>query len=198
MHTIFLRKWWNFGNKLWQRNLLKLKITGWIFQAPLNVYVTLHQYETVLLSGTPSCSELIRRVGWNPHLILGEFGRMAGVLQCTLFTAEANACLFDLTCGVLFNCFRIGRKGTGFPVIGNLARKCHVCRPNEFTNIKNQFYEMMNWGTWRESATTWTGMWQKRQKQQRDEAEGPKWRPGRSRDRGAEASLKSQRAGLPF
>lgn len=29
---------------------------------------------------------------------------MAGVLQCKLFTTDANACSFDLMCSVLFNC----------------------------------------------------------------------------------------------
>ena len=36
---------------------------------------------------------------------------MAGVLQCKLFTTDANACSFDLMCSVLFNCSMVGRKG---------------------------------------------------------------------------------------
>lgn len=58
-----------------------------------------------------SCSELISKVRWNPHLILRAFGKMAGVLQCKLFTTDANACSFDLMRGVLFSCSQGGGKG---------------------------------------------------------------------------------------
>lgn len=65
----------------------------------------------VLLLGISSCSELISKVSWNPHLILRAFGKMAGVLQCKLFTTDANACSFDLMHGVIFSCSRGGGKG---------------------------------------------------------------------------------------
>ena len=65
----------------------------------------------VLLFGISSSSELISKVSWNPHLILRAFGKMAGVLQCKLFTTDANVCSFDLIRDVLFNCSWGGGKG---------------------------------------------------------------------------------------
>ena len=38
-------------------------------------YVTLHQYERVLLWGISSYSELISKVSWNPHLVLGDLAK---------------------------------------------------------------------------------------------------------------------------
>lgn len=38
---------------------------------------------------------------------------MAGVLQCKLFTTDANACSFDLMCSVLFNCSMGGGEERG-------------------------------------------------------------------------------------
>ena len=73
--------------------------------------MSLHQYERILLFGISSYSELISKVNWNPHLVLGGFGKMAGVLQCKLFTTDANTCSFDLMCGVPSNCSRGGGKG---------------------------------------------------------------------------------------
>ena len=62
--------------------------------------------------------------------------KMAGVLQCKLFTTDANACSFDLMCSVLFNCSMVGRKGEKFLLIVNLINICNACLPNKYTNIK--------------------------------------------------------------
>ena len=69
---------------------------------------------------------------------------MAGVLQCKLFTTDANACSFDLMCGVLFNCSMVGGKGEEILLIVNLTHNCNACLPNKFSNIKKQLYETMN------------------------------------------------------
>lgn len=61
---------------------------------------------------------------------------MAGVLQCKLFTTDANACSFDLMCSVLFNCSMVGRKGEKFLLIVNLINIYNACLPNKYTNIK--------------------------------------------------------------
>lgn len=110
----------------------------------LNICVTLYQYEKVLLWGMSSCPELISKVSWKLFLVLVGFGKRAGVLQCKLFTTDANGCSFDLMCGMLFSCSRGGGKGGEFLLIVNLVHNCKVCLPNKLTNIKKQVYETMN------------------------------------------------------